>query len=213
MRNIFIHGWGFSNSIWKSYSYLDDSTFVELPYHGKSTSKQETLMDFSKEISKNITKPTTIIGWSIGATVAIMVALNNPYVERMILIGFSPKFSDKTLGSDPKTVKAFLFNLNRDYDETVNLFRKTAIESSYDEDLPQKEGAIKLLRDYVKTDLTGALKDIKAKTYILHGTNDKIVNMNASFYCKENIKGSEIILLNSHHGPFLDWDIFEFIDE
>ncbi|MEZ0323506.1 MAG: alpha/beta hydrolase [Hydrogenothermaceae bacterium] len=213
MKFIFIHGWGFSKNIWKDYFYLDNAIFLDLPSHGESKESYISLDNYVKKISSSITEPTTIVGWSVGSSIAVLIALQNPNIEKLILIGFSPKFNDEKFGSDPKTVKAFMYNLNRDFENTVFNFRKVAGERDFDCPLPEREGAIKLLKDYINLDLSDAIKDIKQKTFLIHGINDKIVNMNAALFCKEKIVNSEVVLLTSHHIPFIEWNIFELIGE
>lgn len=213
MKTIFIHGWGFSKHIWKDYCYLDEAFFLNLPSHGDDNRVISGVEQFASEIASMVDQPTVVVGWSVGATVSLLASLKNPNIKKLVLIGFSPKFSDPGLGSDPKAVKAFMYNLTRDFQKTVETFRQTAIGKHSDDPIPKQEGATLLLKDFINLDITPLLENVKAKTFLVHGTHDKIVNPEAAIYSHHKIKDSEVILLNSHHGPFLDWDIFEVIDD
>ncbi|MEJ5173011.1 MAG: alpha/beta hydrolase, partial [Hydrogenothermaceae bacterium] len=136
MKTVFIHGWGFSKNIWKDYFYIDNAVFLDLPFHGESRESYNSINEYVKKISDSLTEPTTIVGWSLGSTIAVLTALQNPNVKNLILVGFSPKFNDENLGSDPKTVRAFMYNLNKDFENTVFNFRKTAGEKEFNCPLP-----------------------------------------------------------------------------
>lgn len=213
MKKIFIHGWGFCKSIWKDYFYLDDAIFFDLPSHGENKCSDKSIREIASDISSIIDEPCALIGWSLGASICILSSIGNPNVKELILIGFSPKFNDGYLGSDPKMVKAFMYNLAKDYESAIINFRESAIGTGYNGELPEKEGAIKLLREFVNLDITQQLRDVKAKTFLIQGIDDKIVNPSAAMFSHENIRDSEVILLKSHHAPFLEWDIFELIDD
>lgn len=213
MKKIFIHGWGFSKKIWKDYLYLDDAVFVDLPSHGEDRRDDVSIHKFVEEVASVVREPSVLIGWSLGATVSVLASLKNPDIKELVLIGFSPRFSDRDFGSEPKVVKAFMHNLYRDFEKTVVDFRKTATGLDCREHMPQKDGATDLLRQFIELDITDILRDVRSKTFLIHGINDKIVNPQATLYSHEKIKDSEVILLNSHHGPFLEWDIFEVIDD
>jgi pimeloyl-[acyl-carrier protein] methyl ester esterase len=201
MKTVFIHGWGFSKDIFKDYYYLDNSLFLDLPFHGgfKDFEKNNIFENYVNYVSNKINEKTTLIGWSLGGSVAFLTALKNPFIEKLVLIGFSPKFNDSLLGSDPKVIKAFMLNLNNDFENTVYQFRK--------------EGSKELLKEYINLDLTEKLHLVDIPTYIIHGDKDLIVNPNSAIYCHEKIKNSQLILLDSSHAPFLERDILQYIDD
>ncbi len=205
---IFIHGWGFCKKVWESFEGYGKQ--IDLPFHGDNVSypsKHNIIISFVDSLASGIKKPTTLVGWSLGASVCVLFALKYPEkVKNLVLVGFSPKFNDKTLGSDPKSVKAFMFSLRRDFSNTVYNFRKAACGSEFkDIPLPEKNGAMLLLKEYINLDLTDSLKDIQHTTWIIHGKKDAIVNPQAAIFTSNRIKNSNLILLNSHHAPFLQY--------
>ena len=212
MKNIFIHGWSFSKEIWKDYFNVPDSIFLELPFHGKNMDypKQENIInnfvdDVCDKIGKS-DKKVNLIGWSLGASVSVLTALKMKHkIEKLVLIGFSPKFKDKKLGHNPIAVKAFMLALKVDFKDTIYNFRKSAVGKEFKEiPLPQKEGSIKLLNEFINLDLRNDLKKINIPTYLIHGKQDKIINYEGSVFAHSQIQNSDLILTDSHHAPFLE---------
>lgn len=205
MSNVFIHGWSFSSDIWKG---LYNGEFIDLPFHGnfRLDYKEKIIENFVNYIGNNISENSTLIGWSLGATVSVLVANKYPEkVKKLILIGFSPKFKDEKLGSPPKFVKAFMFSLKKDFEKTIYNFRKTSCGKEFEKiPLPKKDGAIKILEEFINLDLTILISEISQETILIHGKNDKIVNYQASIFAKEKIKNSTLILTTSNHCPFLE---------
>ncbi|WP_293447393.1 alpha/beta hydrolase [Persephonella sp.] len=211
INKIFIHGWSFSSKIWEGFKNVPDSYFLELPFHGdnREYADNNIIEKFSDQLCEKINssnKETALIGWSLGASVSMLTALKKPEkLKKLILIGFSPKFMDKKLGHNPVFVKAFMMALKIDFQDTVYNFRKTAVGNPYKNiPLPEKEGSIKLLREFINLDLTERLEDIEIPVFMIHGKKDRIINYQASIYANEKIKNSHLILTQSHHAPFLE---------
>ena len=211
MKNIFIHGWSFSKDIWKDFFHLENSHFLDLPFHGENRvyTHQNIIEKFSDEVSSLINssrEKVNIIGWSLGASISVKAILkaNQNNINRLILIGFTPKFKDKNLGHNPALIKAFFVALNIDFRDTVYNFRKVAVGDKFENiSLPEKEGSKKLLKEFVELDLRDNIQNIKVKTLLIHGTEDKIISQNGSKFANEKIKNSKILLVKSHHAPFL----------
>ncbi|WP_457635186.1 alpha/beta fold hydrolase [Persephonella sp.] len=211
INKIFIHGWSFSSKIWEEFKDIPESYFIDLPFHGNNRNFPdnnilETFSDRLQEMINSSNKETVLIGWSLGASVSVLTALKKPEkLKKLILIGFSPKFMDKRLGHNPVFVKAFMMALKIDFQDTVYNFRKTAVGSSYKNvPLPEKEGSIKLLREFIDLDLTERLEEIDIPVFFIHGKNDRIINYQASVFADEKIKNAQLILTQSHHAPFLE---------
>ncbi|NPA53776.1 MAG: carboxylesterase [Aquificae bacterium] len=215
MKRFFIHGWSFSSQIWKRF-YKKEDTLLDLPFHGenKEYSLENTLDRFSKEIFSLIEKQNSdvcLIGWSLGASVSVLVTLRKPKnLKKIVLVGFSPKFKDKKLGHNPVAVKAFMMALKVDFKDTIYTFRKTAAGDTFKNiPLPEKEGSIRLLNEFINLDLTKEIENIDIETILIHGKQDKIISPFGSIYANQHIKGSKLLLVDSHHAPFLTHaDIF-----
>ncbi|WP_456393587.1 alpha/beta fold hydrolase [Persephonella sp.] len=212
MKKFFVHGWSFSSQIWKDFKGLKNSTFLDLPFHGLNREYTgENIMDsFASELYsriENASEKVVLIGWSLGASISILTGLKRPKnLERLVLIGFSPKFKDKKLGHNPAMIKAFMLALKMDFPDTVYNFRKTAAGDYFREiPLPEKEGATRILREFINLDLTDRLHMIDIPVLLIHGREDRIINPEGSIFAKDSIKNSELILVDSHHAPFLDY--------
>ena len=210
IRKIFIHGWSFSREIWADFKTIDFAEFIDLPFHNNFSycADKNILENFSREITRKINKgnnPVILIGWSLGATIAVLTALKNPKnLNKIILIGFSPKFNHLDLGHNPLYIKAFMMALRKNFNQTIYNFRFESTGKKFENiPIPQKEGSIKILKEYIQLDLTSQLSKINVPTILIHGTNDKIVNYKGSVYSYKKIKNSSLILLKSHHAPFL----------
>jgi pimeloyl-[acyl-carrier protein] methyl ester esterase len=212
MKNIFIHGWSFNKNIWKDYFSIKNSEFLELPFHGKNINfpiSENIIQHFVDKLSSKIEKSNkkiNLIGWSLGASVSVLTALKvQEKINKLILIGFSPKFKDRKLGHNPVAVKAFMLALKVDFKDTIYRFRKSAVGNEFKEiPLPEKEGSIKLLNEFTGLDLRSKLKNINVSTILIHGKNDKIINYEGSVFTHSQIINSELILTESHHAPFLE---------
>ena len=211
MRYIFLHGWSFSKYIWKDFYHLNNSIFLDLPFHnGKSYSTNEKILEkFSLDLLKIINdckEDITLIGWSLGASISVLTALNKPNkLKKLILVGFSPKFKDENLGHSPKNVKAFMIQLRKDFENTVLNFRKTAVNNEFREiPFPIKEGGINILKEFIELDLTKNIKNLNVETVFISGKEDKIINPFGSVWSNKQIKNSSLVLVNSHHAPFVE---------
>ncbi len=135
----------------------------------------------------------------------MLTALKKPRnLKKLTLIGFSPKFKDKELGHNPVMVKAFMLALKIDFKDTVYNFRKTAAADFFKNiPVPEKEGSINLLKEFINMDITDRIEEIDLPVILIHGKKDKIINYKASIYSHKKIKNSELILTDCHHAPFL----------
>jgi pimeloyl-[acyl-carrier protein] methyl ester esterase len=209
MKRIFIHGWSFSSKIWRDFN-KEGSIFIDLPFHGdKRKYPIENIIDtFSDELFSLLEEQredVVLVGWSLGAFVSCKVALKKPKnLKKLVLIGFSPKFKDKKLGHNPVAVKAFMMALKLDFKDAVYNFRKTAVGDVFkDIPLPEKKGGIKILKEFVEGDISNQIENIDIETVLIHGKGDKIVSPYGSIFANQRIKESKLLLLDTHHAPFL----------
>ena len=68
----FIHGWGFSSRVLKNIPSID------LPFHGGSTLEYKDLWSLARDIALRVEKGSLLIGWSLGASLALMMAYMLP---------------------------------------------------------------------------------------------------------------------------------------
>ncbi len=205
-----IHGWGFSKEIWK-HAGLSKAQHIELPGHGSSKYTQTDILSLSEEIAKTVPKKSTVIGWSVGATLACLIATRTQ-VENLILISPTLKFLNL---SQPETaIKKFLRDLKRDFRDTVLWFRKLCFnekEIDLDFNLPDKEPSIKLLESFCYFDLTPYLRLIRSRVKIVAGENDQITKIEGAFKTFELIGNCELtVKRKGDHFPLNQKDL-EFL--
>ncbi|SNR90209.1 alpha/beta fold hydrolase [Desulfurobacterium atlanticum] len=172
-----IHGWSFDKSVWRNTEFEKFHHF-ELPGHGESPFKETDLEKLAFEMGE-VVSGGTVVGWSIGATVALLLAFYFPAkIERLVL--FSPTPSFCKVSQNPIVCKNFLRKLRRDYERTVKWFRK---ECRFDGDvpLPEKEKAITLLESFMKLDISDILPKINVPVSIYVGQKDKITTLQGAF--------------------------------
>ncbi len=210
IRKIFLHGWSFSREIWKDFFDQKNSFFLDLPFHnGNNNFDNKSIIEsFTDQIIYQIDKSSQdvlLVGWSLGATLSVLTALKKPKrLKKLVLIGFSPKFSHRELGHDPVYIKAFMIALKKRFSQTVFNFRKTAVGKEFkDIPIPEKEGSIRLLKEFIDLDLTYKLSEIDLPVVLIHGKKDRIINYKGSVYASKKIVDSKLILTESDHAPFL----------
>ena len=118
-------------------------------------------------MAENIEENTLLVGWSLGATVAVLASTYTP-PKGLVLIGATPHFG-KAWKAD--YIGGFFKELGENFEGKVKEFRT----SVWGEDicpLPPREGAVRLLKEFVETDLSETLKGLEIPTLLLQGKKD-----------------------------------------
>lgn len=90
---VFIHGAGGTESKWREIKpYFKDkqATYLNLP--GRKDKKEitvQTIEDYAKEVAKEITDETILVGHSMGGLIGLEVAKNNPLIKGLVLVASS----------------------------------------------------------------------------------------------------------------------------
>lgn len=230
---LFLHGWGMSSRVWKyQVEYFSEkfkTVTLDLRGHGGSSPSSddytfEALAGDVKEFVDGLSLgPVSLVGWSMGGSVAMMVANKFPeIVSTLALVNTTPKFvaSEGFMHGQPE---AMLRRLERQIDRDVNramvefcslMFEGEGISEEVWETVALKEWPSKeTLKGYLKTladtDLRGELMKISQPTMIIHGMLDRISFHDAAVFMSDQIK---LVRLETHHdeghAPFLtrpDW--------
>ncbi|WP_457567531.1 alpha/beta fold hydrolase [Desulfurobacterium sp.] len=180
IMNIYtIHGWSFNKSVWNGTPFSDGFHF-ELPGHGDSNLHVTDLFDVARVFGEEIkNKGATVVGWSMGASVAALMAFLFPEkIERLILYSPTPLFCGI---SQPLVVcRRFLKRLKFDFQGTVGWFRKEC--GFYGEfPLPEKEKAVVLLENYMSLDLRRVLSELSVNANVYVGLKDEITKPEGAF--------------------------------
>jgi len=170
-----LHGWSFGKEVWKNTPF-EGAVHLELPGHGESPFNSTTLLELSEEVASYLPENSTLVGWSLGATVAVLVGVLYPEkVKELILYAPTPLFTG--LSQPEAVVKRFLRRLRRDFFEGVRFFR--ALCSKEELPLPElnPEVAVELLNDFCHFDARDYFKRLGRPVKIAVGEEDGITKV------------------------------------
>lgn len=189
-RPLFIHGWAFSSKVFGNLEGIK----VDLPSHGSSRDAYESFEKTVERLALSLPGKHDVVGWSLGGSVALMLALRFPTkVRRLFLIGTSPFFG----GAWPeRNIRALKLRIKR---EGIHVFRKMAYPKPFEDSMGKE--ALRMLEDYVRLDLRSRLPFLKKEVFILHGREDSVVPVREAFKLHNLIKGSKLIILPGGHFP------------
>ncbi len=189
---VFIHGWGFDYSI-----FQEDGIKLSLPGHGNNL---KTLLEASSEYTKMLSfyNNIEITGWSMGASLGIILTryLNN--IKSLKLIGFSPYFKE---AHPNNTFLAFIRRMKKDFTSGVDEFRKNAYPKPFIGPYPEKDIAINILYEYHELDLRDYIKSLKTKITIFQGKNDSITPLEEAYKTKHLNSLVDIVEYDGGHFP------------
>jgi len=196
---VFIHGWGFDESVFK-----EDGLKLQLPGHGNRLgSLQEAIQVYKNMLNQY--ENIDIIGWSMGASLGIMLTEYLDNINSITLIGFSPHFKE---AYDKITFLAFIRTMKKDFYRGLEEFRKNAYPFEFRKDYPDKDIALKILEEYIELDLKDVVKNLKIPTKLIHGEEDKIVPIKEAYKTKELNKNIDLITYKGGHFPSTETIIY-----
>ncbi|MEO2069149.1 MAG: alpha/beta fold hydrolase [Desulfurobacteriaceae bacterium] len=191
MSKVFtLHGWSFDSSVWSLSSYKD-AVHLELPGHGNSPFKSQDVVSLAKEIGDFIPEKSTLVGWSLGATVFSLTAFFYPEkIEKLVLFSPTPAFSG--ISQKEVVVKRFLKNLSRDFKKTVIYFRSLCSKHSYPILDLSPEVVVNLLSSFCKIDISPYLDELKVPIEIFVGEKDEITKLEGAFLFWKRVKKGKL---------------------
>ena len=100
---VLLHGWGYDNTCWPEVMLQQlrasyDLILLDLPGHGKDPyveDKRNSLEQLDEWITSTkqlLPSQYHLMGWSLGAQIAIRMAHNDRCIQRLILMAVNPKF-------------------------------------------------------------------------------------------------------------------------
>jgi len=223
----FLHGFGFDSCIWEPFlPHVDHENIhlVDLPgfgFHvGHADLSPDKIIDY---LARKIQEKTCLIGWSLGASLAIQIAEKHPEkVSKLVLLCCNPKF----IAADPwpgvnETTFMHLKNLFLKNPQ-VGLQRFLNIACL---NLPKKlSDSIKLLASKTKlnpnmlitylnylyeTDLRETISSLALPITWVYGLDDPLVDNNVVVLMQKQLKQKNIINLPGGHFPFIDVNRYE----
>lgn len=225
----FISGWGFKSSLLrKSSFYLKGSFLIDLP-----NIKHLTLNNVVNYVSNLIPNNTTLIGWSLGGLIAILLAFKFPKkVKKLILFSSSPRFvqGNRWSGISELEVNKFISLYKKNFYSLFKYFIYLVIypsnSNSYKECLIKNSINLKknssLLFGYLKilfeSDIRSEYERIKVPVFHILGNRDIIVKSKPSDILALNPKAIIHVIPEAGHLAFLTHEnhfysrLFRFIN-
>jgi len=224
---VLIHGWAMHTGIWRKFAKQLAKNYrvvcLDLPGHGLSKTVQPYCLEsVAKALIDVVDEPTfAVLGWSLGASVAIALANQYPQrVKALILMAGNPRFTsdDGWSGVRPELLQDFAANLQNNCQATLMRFLALQVNS-----LPNAKGLLKELRqeilgcevpgetvlnsalDILKTaDLRDDLVSLECPVNIILGDKDALVPKQAGDDIQGIKPACELnIILGAGHVPFL----------
>ncbi len=174
-----IHGWSFDSSVWRGTPF-EGAFHITLPGHGKTALSATNLKELADEVAKTLRGPVTLVGWSLGATLSLLVAYRHPEkVKELVLIAPTVRFA----GASQKVavVRTFLESLRKDFHSAVKYFRGLCSRVSLPVPVLDKTTAVKLLESFSFLSVEGIAPHIGQRATVIAGTEDSITGLKPAF--------------------------------
>ena len=223
-----VHGWGLHGGVWGPAQPLLERDFrlvrVDLPGHGQSP-REESRFDLAtaaEELGKALPWRCHLLGWSLGASIALRFALDQPdRVRRLVLVGATPRFlagPDWDCGMPPAVLEGFAASLVSDYRETVQDFLtlqmrgdahgagalRTLRAQVFEHGAPAPEALEAGLSVLADTDLRDALHGVQSPALVLAGDRDRLTPAEAGRRLAEGLPHARFHAFHRcGHAPFL----------
>lgn len=189
---VYIHGWGFNSTVFKG-----DGIKLELPGHDNDIKTlREACILYSKHLEKQ--ECLDIIGWSMGASLGIMLTNHLSNIKSLKLIGFSPYFKN---AHKHNTLLSFIKTMEKDFTKGIEEFRKNAYPFEFQAKYPNKDIAISILKEYYELDLRDYIKHLSIPISIFQGKYDTITPLQEAYKAKELNNKINIFVYESGHFP------------
>lgn len=199
---IYISGWGTDERIWSQLKdVLDDKfNYIYIPWNKYLN---EDIGDI------NIPESSILIAWSLGSLFALKIALDNPNIEKLVLLSPTSRMLrdkgyrgvngrilqsmiDKLQISKDEVIKDFAANASDENPDFIDLF----VAQSLGYSLIDLQKGLEFLKD---TDLRDVLENITVPTLVIHGNQDKILPVSQGQYIVEKVKDAKSIFLEAGH--------------
>lgn len=210
MNVVCIPGWGMKGEIFTPLlRALSPASSAMVEWEGI-----KTVHCFRKRAEQMLGDRSLVIGWSLGALVALELA--HAYSNRLshlVLIGGTSRFvtdDGYETGWHPRIVERMKKQLQRHPDETIEAFLASLWTQGETADISafvhrDRTDELVIGLDYLLTaDARPFLSSIHIPLLLIHGVQDTICQPDASRYMAERVPNAELVLLpGTGHVPFV----------
>lgn len=209
------------SSVAESLSATHRVVNVDLRGHGESEVAQDyELGSFADDIAALVLnaglKHPTVVGWSMGGSVAMDLALRYPeIVGRLVLVGSTPclvQRADWPSAISPDDAAGLGQLLATDWRQGVTAFTELAVPDGDDlmrDDYRQMalraraEVTLACFASVGAADLRTRLRNLGIPVATIVGTDDRVCPPGASDYLARKLGGTHHVILDAGHAPFL----------
>lgn len=224
---VLLHGWAMHSGIWREFAQELAENYqvicLDLPAHGRSDNPSRFELEAIGEqlINAFPETPCTVLGWSLGVTVALDMAQRFPErINGLALLAGNPCFvkKDDWAGMELKLLHSFANNLIEDCNTTLVRFLSLQVQG-----LPEYKAMVKGLKAALKetatpeqimlqqgldvlehSDLRLALKNLSQPITAILGQRDTLIPVAVGQQMQQlNPRLSLHILDKAGHVPFL----------
>lgn len=217
----FLPGWCLGQRPLQSIATACQGIVLDLPGYGASP-LQTSFSAAVDELAARLPPHTPLIGWSLGAQLAIAIAARYPSkVEKLVLISGTPSFVQRADWPDalPEAalaafqteihedfaggLKRFINNFNRG-DLQARRVTRTLLEG-FALDTPPSPLTLQTGLQWLgSTDLRAELPEICAPTLLLQGAHDPLMPLAGAKRCAQRIPQATLVSLEGcAHAPFV----------
>lgn len=224
---ILLHGWGMHGAIWgHTVDCLAASHrvhVVDLPGMGHSAPITPYTLDaLADTLVAMLPGPATVLGWSLGGLLAMQMAARQPdQVQRLILVGTTPKFVQDTgwaCGMPGDVFIGFAEQVTADYLSTMQRFLALqAFGNATSRDLlrelrarfhagplPDQQALQQALAILLGSDLRRLATQLQQPALVLHGDRDTLAPVAAASWMQAQLPQAELaVIAGASHAPFL----------
>lgn len=227
-RLVLLHGWGLNSRVWDAILPRLNRRFttacIDLPGHGASSWPPEfhDIDSLADLIAPHVAKDSLLLGWSLGAMAALVLAERHPdLIKSLVLVASTPKFlrsEDWPYGVEAGALREMAARLTTDLNGTVRDF--LALQVHGDE---HARDALKSLREKVRTggepnsaalsaglqtlaatDLRSGLASIDVPALVICGERDRLSHPLAGEALAASLPNARFHLMKrAAHAPFL----------
>lgn len=224
---VMLHGWGLHGGLFAPVVEPLAKQFrlhlVDLPGHGRSPMLQGgyTLASIAATIADCVPADACWLGWSLGGRVALQAAADGIAIDKLILVGTNPCFTQRpgwSHGMPGEELAQFASSLRDNYRATLQRFialqsrgsdrareeLRRLRETLFDHGEPDPQalaGGLELLRE---ADLRPALSTIQQPTLVLHGERDTLAPLAAAEYTAGQLPHGKLgVIEGAGHAPFI----------
>lgn len=210
---IFIHGWLSNSDVWHHLMHAlnkanINSYALDLPGFGKS---QIPSIDVDNNFYASVVESfinklglsnIVLVGHSNGGAIATKLSVSSNNVKKLVLIDSSgirkKTIKKKVLSFIAKIVKP-VFKI-----KILSGFRKNIYKVMGSSDYINSKYLGNTFNNIVSEDISSLFQKIKIPTLIFWGNTDTDTPLNYAKFINKSINGSELIIVEGGHYPFLD---------